>query len=240
MSQLKVLSRFFLSKSRFATQFWLQQQQKIQFSYGRQMLQQRRKQESSEITNVQKSNAGAGSSVSNDVRPLGEKIKENTKTMSYTAIIVAGIGVTAIMFYAICRELFSSDSANNIYSDALNKAIEDPRVQDALGAPIKGFGEKSRRGRRQHVAHTTYERNGKPHMRMKFYIQGIRNKATVHLESRLGTFGKIEYRYIFVQLDYYPHTTIILEDNRAFDSQAAQTQPALNYSEMELASYDKK
>lgn len=62
--------------------------------------------------------------------------------------------------------------------------FKDPRVQDSLGAPIKGFGEESRRGRRQHVAHSSFDRNGVPHIRMRFYVQGIRNKATVHLESR--------------------------------------------------------
>jgi len=122
--------------------------------------------------------------VSTDVRPIGEKIKENTKTASYTAIIIAGLGVTCVMFFAIFRELFSSESPNNIYADALKRVVEDPRVQDAIGAPIKGFGETSRRGRRQHVAHSSYERNGKPHMRMQFYVQGLRNKATVQLESR--------------------------------------------------------
>lgn len=61
---------------------------------------------------------------------------------------------------------------------------QDPRIQDQLGAPIKGFGEETKRRRRTHVAHTTFERNGVPHMRMQFYIQGIRNKATVHLEMR--------------------------------------------------------
>lgn len=118
------------------------------------------------------------------MRPIGEKIKENTKTASYTAIILAGLGVTGIMFYAIFRELFSKDSSCNIYSKALKLVEEDPRVQDALGAPIKGFGERSRRGRRQHVAHNNFERNGVPHMRMQFYVQGVRNKATVQLESR--------------------------------------------------------
>jgi len=39
--------------------------------------------------------------VSTDVRPIGEKIKENTKTASYTAIIIAGLGVTCVMFFAI-------------------------------------------------------------------------------------------------------------------------------------------
>ncbi|KAH8325933.1 hypothetical protein KR067_010419 [Drosophila pandora] len=157
------------------------------------------------------------SQVSTDVRPIGEKIKENTKTASYTAIIVAGLGVTCVMFFAIFRELFSCESPNNIYAEALNRVIEDPRVQDAIGAPIKGFGETSRRGRRQHVAHSSYERNGKPHMRMQFYVQGLRNKATVQLESRKSASGNREYRYLFVQLNHYPHTTIVLEDNRAFD-----------------------
>lgn len=62
--------------------------------------------------------------VSTDVRPLGEKIKENTKTATYTAVILAGVGVTAVMFWAICRELFSSSSPNNIYSDALERVLE--------------------------------------------------------------------------------------------------------------------
>uniref|UniRef100_T1H5Y6 Mitochondrial import inner membrane translocase subunit Tim21 n=1 Tax=Megaselia scalaris TaxID=36166 RepID=T1H5Y6_MEGSC len=148
--------------------------------------------------------------VSTDVRPLGEKIKENTKTASYM-IIVLGVGVTGALFYAIFRELFSSNSPNSIYSKALDRVIHEPRVQDALGAPIKGFGEETRRRRRTHVAHSVYEKHGIDHLRMQFYVQGIRNKGTVHLEMRKIN-GNYEYRYMFVQLDHYPRTTIILED----------------------------
>ncbi|KAH8413484.1 hypothetical protein KR009_011763 [Drosophila setifemur] len=176
------------------------------------------------------------SQVSTDVRPIGEKIKENTKTASYTAIIVAGLGVTCVMFFAIFRELFSCESPNNIYAEALSRVVEDPRVQDAIGAPIKGFGETSRRGRRQHVAHSSYERNGKPHMRMQFYVQGLRNKATVQLESRRNASGKREYRYLFVQLDHYPHTTIVLEDNRAFDPAPEPTSAAASFGNLALMS----
>jgi mitochondrial import inner membrane translocase subunit TIM21 len=86
---------------------------------------------------VRSSNASS-QDVSTHVRPLGERVKENTKTASYMGIIVAGIGVTGIMFYAIFRELFSSNSPNSIYSTALEKCKNDPRVQDSLGAPIKG------------------------------------------------------------------------------------------------------
>lgn len=72
----------------------------------------------------------------------------------------------------------------NLYVNRIAN-FQDTRVQDSLGHPIKGFGEESRRGRRQHVAHQTFERHGRPHIRMQFYVQGIRNKATVHLEKNL-------------------------------------------------------
>lgn len=119
------------------------------------------------------------SELSEDVKPLGEKIKENTKTASYMGVILLGVGVTGIMFYAIFRELFSSKSPNNVYSEALDKCKNDHRIQDALGAPIKGYGEETRRGRRRHVAHSIYEKDGRTYMRMQFYIQGCRNKGKI-------------------------------------------------------------
>lgn len=122
--------------------------------------------------------------VSTDVKPIGERIKENTKTASYMGVIVLGVSITGALFYAIFRELWSSNSPNNVYSAALDRCVNDTRIQDQLGAPIKGFGEETRRRRRQHVAHSVFDRNGVPHMRMQFYIQGIRNKATVHLEMK--------------------------------------------------------
>uniref|UniRef100_A0A182NTA6 Mitochondrial import inner membrane translocase subunit Tim21 n=1 Tax=Anopheles dirus TaxID=7168 RepID=A0A182NTA6_9DIPT len=152
--------------------------------------------------------------VSTDVRPIGERVKENTKTASYMGVILLGVGVTGILFYVVFWELFSSDSPNNIYSEALERVKEEPRVKDALGAPIKGYGEESRRGRRTRVAHTKYEKDGVEHIRMQFFVQGFRNRGTVHLEKRKTDAGGYEYRYLFVQLDYNPHSPIILEDNR--------------------------
>ena len=60
--------------------------------------------------------------------------------------------------------------------------MKDPRVLDALGEPIKAYGEETRRGRRGHVKHTLYIQDGVEHMRMQFYIQGSRKRGTVHLE----------------------------------------------------------
>lgn len=119
-----------------------------------------------------------------EAKPMSERVKETAKTTSYLGVIVAGIAVTAVMFYTIFSELFSSNSPQAIYGKALEKCQEDPRVQDSLGQPIKGYGEESSRRRRNHVAHQIYMRSNRKCMRLSFHIQGIRNKATVHCEMR--------------------------------------------------------
>lgn len=82
-----------------------------------------KRQSDSDSGSLVKSKSEGHGSVSTDVRPLGEKIKENTKTASYMGVILLGVGVTGIMFYAIFRELFSSQSPNSVYSEALEKCI---------------------------------------------------------------------------------------------------------------------
>ncbi|OXU28589.1 hypothetical protein TSAR_014373 [Trichomalopsis sarcophagae] len=149
---------------------------------------------------------------------FAEVVKENTKSAWYMSVIVAGIGVTAVMFYAIFRELFSKKSPNSVYSLALDRLMNDPKVTDALGSPIKAYGEETRRGRRGHVSHTSYEKNGVQHMRMKFYIQGQRKQGTVYLEVREDANGDWFYRYLFVQLKDMARSVIVLEDNREIEN----------------------
>lgn len=122
------------------------------------------------------------SEIDTNVKPLGEKVKETTKTASYLGVILLGVAVTGTLFYAVFNELFSSKSPNNVYTKAMKHCITDPRVEDKLGYPITAYGEETRRGRRQHVNHLLYEKDGKKHLRMKFYLQGTRNKATVQLD----------------------------------------------------------
>ncbi|KAL1124053.1 hypothetical protein AAG570_001823 [Ranatra chinensis] len=143
-----------------------------------------------------------------------EAVKETTKTVSYLGVIVVGVGVTGVMFYAIFRELFSSKSPNSVYAKALDKCCADTRVKDALGEPIKGFGEETRRGRRRHVSHVLYEKDGVNHLRMHFYLKGSRKRGTVQLEMKEDSSGNYVYRYLFVQLDDYSGRIIVLEDNR--------------------------
>lgn len=55
------------------------------------------------------------------------------------------------MFYAILSELFSGQSPNSVYTEALKMCRNDKKLADLLGEPIKGYGELSARGRRRHV-----------------------------------------------------------------------------------------
>ncbi|XP_046961203.1 mitochondrial import inner membrane translocase subunit Tim21 [Vanessa cardui] len=173
--------------------------------------------------------------VSTDVRPLGEKIKETTKTVSYTGIILIGVGVTGVIFYYVFRELFSSNSPNSIYSVALEKCKNDPRIEEALGSPIKGYGEETSRRRRTHVSHAIYEKDGIKHMRMRFYIKGIRNKGVVELDMKQNEYGNYLCRYLLVQLDDYSGKTFVIEDNRAeldqVKSEFGSVLPTLNLTQ---------
>lgn len=81
------------------------------------------KQKVQNDSSVTTSNASDRTDVSTDVRPIGERIKENTKTASYFGVIVFGIGVTGVIMFVVFRELFSSSSPNNVYSEALTRCI---------------------------------------------------------------------------------------------------------------------
>ncbi|CAG9826110.1 unnamed protein product [Diabrotica balteata] len=150
-----------------------------------------------------------------NVKPLGEKVKETTKTVSYLGIIAFGLVVTGSLFYAVFNELFSSKSPNNIYSKAVKKCLADHRVEDKLGLPITAYGEQTRRGRRQHVSHVVYTgRDGRKHLRMKFHLKGSFHSGTVQLDMAENDAGDYEYRYIYLEVDDLLNNVIVIEDNR--------------------------
>ncbi|XP_055490861.1 mitochondrial import inner membrane translocase subunit Tim21-like [Leucoraja erinacea] len=144
------------------------------------------------------------------------KVKEAGKDFTYLLVVLVGIGITGGLFYVIFKELFSSSSPSKIYGVALKKCRVHPEIIGMLGEPIKGYGETTQRGRRRHVSHIEYVKDGVKHIQLKFYIQGSEPiKGTVHLDAKQNPEnGKYEFRYIFVDFDTYPKRTIIVEDNR--------------------------
>ncbi|XP_054670071.1 mitochondrial import inner membrane translocase subunit Tim21 [Grus americana] len=146
-----------------------------------------------------------------------QKVKEAGRDFTYFIVVLVGIGVTGGLFYVIFKELFSSSSPSKIYGDALEKCRSHPEIIGVFGESIKGYGEATRRGRRQFVSHIEYVKDGLKHMRLKFYIEGSESgkRGTVHVEVKENPeTGRFEVRYIFVDVDTYPRRTIIIEDNR--------------------------
>ncbi|KAF3829741.1 mitochondrial import inner membrane translocase subunit Tim21 [Mirounga leonina] len=147
-----------------------------------------------------------------------QKVKEAGRDFTYLIVVLFGISITGGLFYTIFKELFSSSSPNKIYGKALEKCRSHPEVISVFGEPVKGYGEATRRGRRQHVSFIEYVKDGLKHMRVKFYIQGSEpgKQGTVHLEVKENPeSGEYEFRYIFVELEPYPRRTIVIEDNRS-------------------------
>ncbi|XP_058996564.1 mitochondrial import inner membrane translocase subunit Tim21 [Mustela lutreola] len=146
-----------------------------------------------------------------------QKVKEAGRDFTYLMVVLFGISITGGLFYAVFKELFSPWSPNKVYGKALEKCRSHPEVISALGEPVKGYGEVTRRGRRQHVSFMEYVKDGRKHMRVKFHIQGSEpgKQGTVHLEVKENPeSGEYEFRYIFVELEPFPRT-IIIEDNRS-------------------------
>ncbi|XP_074940685.1 mitochondrial import inner membrane translocase subunit Tim21 [Phalacrocorax aristotelis] len=146
-----------------------------------------------------------------------QKVKEAGRDFTYFIVVLVGIGVTGGLFYVIFKELFSSSSPSKIYGDALEKCRSHPEIIGVFGESIKGYGEATRRGRRQLVSHIEYIKDGLKHMRLKFYIEGSETgkRGTVHVEVKENPDrGRFEVRYIFVDVDTYPKRTIVIEDNR--------------------------
>ncbi|XP_067393605.1 mitochondrial import inner membrane translocase subunit Tim21 isoform X1 [Emydura macquarii macquarii] len=146
-----------------------------------------------------------------------EKVKVVGRDFTYLIVVLVGIGVTGGLFYVIFKELFSSSSPSKIYGNALEKCRSHPEVISVFGEPIKGYGEPTRRGRRQHVSHIEYVKDELKYMRLKFYIEGSERgkQGTVHVEMKENPeSGRYEYRFIFVDIDAYPRRTIVIEDNR--------------------------
>ncbi|OBS69907.1 hypothetical protein A6R68_01551 [Neotoma lepida] len=148
-----------------------------------------------------------------------QKVKEAGRDFTYLIVVLFGVSITGGLLYTIFKELFSSSSPNIIYGKALEKCRTHPEVISVFGEPVKGYGEMSRRGRRQHVSFIEYSKNGLKRIRVKFYIEGSEpgKQGTVHAEVEENPrSGQFEFRYIFAEVS--PTRSIVIEDNRSQES----------------------
>ena len=116
---------------------------------------------------------------------FAKKTKENVKTVSYTAVVIGGLGATLAIFYVIFKELFSGETAQSFFQYGSKKCMEHEKVQDLLGEPIKAYGEETRRHKAKRVAHMEYQDDqGHRGIRLQFQLVGCRKKATVDMDAR--------------------------------------------------------
>jgi import inner membrane translocase subunit TIM21 len=145
---------------------------------------------------------------------LGQKVQQAGKDATYTGVIIVGVAITGLMFYAIGRELFSGQSPSGVYSRAVKLCTNNEKVKDAIGEPIKAYGEMNRRGRRRFVKSVEYEVDGVKRMQVQFYLEGSQNKGTVFVEVKQDGRGKYQFEYVLLELDSFPRRVITVEDHR--------------------------
>ncbi|KAM5222388.1 mitochondrial import inner membrane translocase subunit Tim21 [Ctenodactylus gundi] len=213
-------------KTEPSLKWWLREQKKTVRPTS--LLEVARKTVWTQALSSRKAQEDGGKQVSVHRGPRGEtatsasqKVKEAGRDFTYLIVVLLGISITGGLFYAVFKELFSSSSPNQIYGKSLEKCRTHPEVISAFGEPVKGYGEMTRRGRRQHVSFIEYVKDGTKHTRVKFYIEGSEpgKRGTVYAEVKKNPeSGECEFQYIVVEVDSYPRRTIVIEDNRFQDN----------------------
>jgi hypothetical protein len=151
---------------------------------------------------------------------LGQKIAAGTKAASYSLLSFAGLGVLVYIVYILWRELFCSDSAVALYSDAFENYKNDSRLVAFLGEDIRAFGsDQFSRHARRRINHYFLVEDGKTLMRLSFVMQGVNSiKANVFVEyvenPSKSPFAKKWLVHFAMATVEAPRRTFILEDNR--------------------------
>lgn len=131
-------------------------------------------------------------------------------TAGYLVIIAAGLTLFIYIGYTLLNELFSSNSPYGIYKRALKCCQKDSKVLDALGEPIKVYGEGKRR--RNHFSHGLYEKDGIVYLKLRFYMEGIRRRGIVYVEAK-NVSDNYELTHIYMKLDDILGSVLIIDTN---------------------------
>uniref|UniRef100_A0A914ZUD2 Mitochondrial import inner membrane translocase subunit Tim21 n=1 Tax=Parascaris univalens TaxID=6257 RepID=A0A914ZUD2_PARUN len=142
-----------------------------------------------------------------------ERVKEKAENTFFYAVLAASVGALGVLCYLLFEQFFSVDSPHKIYSNALSMIRADDRCEEIFGSPIAGFGEETSRGRRRHVAHQKYRKDGRDRIRVVFHLKGPRCEGLAQAEMEMVD-GTWEWRFLLVQTRERPSRTCILIDNR--------------------------
>ncbi|CAF0831094.1 unnamed protein product [Brachionus calyciflorus] len=131
-----------------------------------------------------------------------KRAKQAAKDVGNGIILLGGAGLLVGIFYFLFSELFSRESPSGIYDESSKICLNNPKVQDALGHPIKVHAESG--GRRVfQIKHKLYMDEGQIFLILNYYLEGPRNKGDVFVKCKKNDkTGKFEYEHIIVKLQY--------------------------------------
>ncbi|KAG0755605.1 hypothetical protein G6F57_012638 [Rhizopus arrhizus] len=132
-----------------------------------------------------------------------QKVVVASKTSFNVGVILAGVTLTSAVVYYIGSELFGSQSTTNIFSDAVDRIRASEEIVNVVGEPIKAHGEPSRNSRRRNrriASQVVEDQENKPHLFMRFYVEGTLNQGTVMLEMIKDEKGKWQYKQLYVDI----------------------------------------
>lgn len=158
-----------------------------------------------------------------------EKVVEHTKTGFYSLVIVAGLGISAVLIWGLVSELWSDTSPTTVFKMTMKQIKAHEKANEILGKNIRGFGDTMSRSHKN-LEHQAYIVEGIEYLRVQYHIEGSKRKGKVIVDIKNSKKGK-QYRYIIIQLEGYPAGKIsILDDRHVTDMEDL---PDVDYSEIE-------
>lgn len=98
-------------------------------------------------------------------------VKRAAETSFYIGFGIVSLTVFSGLTYLLFTELFSFNSPNGVYRDALKRVKSDERCQEIFGTKILAHGEESGRGRRRHIANNRFIKDGQERLRVMFHVK---------------------------------------------------------------------
>ncbi|XP_062147596.1 probable mitochondrial import inner membrane translocase subunit TIM21 isoform X1 [Alnus glutinosa] len=133
---------------------------------------------------------------------------------SYTAIILAGLGIAGAAGYAVFKELIFQPKEYKVFNKALKRIQDDSQVRVRIGSPITGYGQESRnRAARQRIPNKIWtDEDGVEHVEINFYIRGPHGAGKVYSEMFKDPVDKQwKYTYLIVEIKSPTPSQLILE-----------------------------
>lgn len=137
-----------------------------------------------------------------------------TEGVSYSLVILAGLGIAAAAAYGVFSELIFSPKEYKVFGIALKRVQNDSQVSVRIGSPVTGYGQDSRnRAARQRIPHRIWtDEDGVEHVEVNFFVRGPHGYGKVFTEMfKDKEENKWKFTYMIVEIDSPSKAQLMLE-----------------------------